>query len=146
MALKSNMKQFLAETNKAIEKELEKQKSEGKKIILEAHQSVINLSPIDTSYFRANHFLTVNSPTDKTLLKDSEIVKQKGFYKNVVADLVAGTQSTVLKLNLFKVNTIYIQNNLKYADFLEGGGSKQNSAMYGKTEQIVKRLLNQKIK
>lgn len=146
MAMTSNIKDFLRDTNKKIEKELEKQQSEGKKIIIEAHQSVINLSPYDTSYFKANHFLSVNRPIKKTLLKSDEVVKQKGFYESTVNDLISGTESTVLGLNLFKVNTIYIQNNLDYADRLEAGWSSQSSAMYGKTEQKIKRLLNQRIK
>ena len=140
------MNQFLKETQKAIDKELEKQQSEGKKIIIQAHQSVVNKSPWNTSYFRANHFLTVNSPTDKTLLRPDEISTQRGFYNSATGDLLNGTKSAVLKLDLFKVNTIYIQNNLDYADRLEAGWSTQNSAMYGQTEVIVKRLLNQRIK
>ena len=149
MALKSNFNQFFKETQKAIEKELEKQQSEGKKIVLEAHQLIIKFSPVSTGYFRANNFLTVNQPTPKTLLSEDEISDVKNFYSGAANELVAGVQDRVGGLNLFKTNKIFIQNNLKYADALESGHSKLatgTAAIYGRTEQIIKGRLDKKIK
>ena len=134
MAFKSNMKSFLEQTNKAIAKELEKQKSEGKKIVITAYDAIVNLSPVDTSLFRTSNIITYNS-IDDTIIKD-----------------VNNARETANKAQVggFKFNNgdvIRIINNSVYGDRLEAGHSKQApSGIFGVTEQRVKRLLNKKIK
>ena len=128
------MNQFLKETQKQIDKELDKQKSAAKKILITAYDSIVNGSAVDTGLFRTSHIISLNKFNDTvpTVKNDSQIAISRA------------------SLGAFKFNDgdfFVIQNNLAYAEALEGGSSKQQApALYGKTEVIVKRLLNQRIK
>lgn len=134
MALRSNIKQFLEQTNKAIEKELEKQESEGKKIVITAYDAIVNGSAIDTGLFRTSHIISYNK-------LNSEIPTNPD---------VGRISTSKLSVGAFKFNNgdfIAIQSNLSYSEALEGGSSKQQPpALYGRTREQVKRLLNQRIK
>ena len=52
----SNINQFLADTNKEIEKMQKEQVSIAKQIVLTAYNAITEASPVDTSLFKHNHF------------------------------------------------------------------------------------------
>lgn len=127
----SNINEFIKETNKEIEKLQAKQVSEAKNIVLGAYNTLVEFSPVDKGQFRNNHFLTVNSTTQETT-EETNLTKKTS------------------DLNSCKFNSgdsIYIQNNLKYADALEAGHSEQAPAgVYGVTERKIEKQLAKDIK
>ena len=128
----SNIDQFLKDTNKKIAELQKKQVSYGKQVILTAYNSITELSPVDTSLFKHNHFITVNSTTEKTT---DEVDR------NVISD----SKSTISNLKFKNNDNIYIQNNLAYADALEAGHSSQAAAgVYGVTERRMEKFLAKK--
>ena len=134
MALKSNINQFLKETKKAIDKELEKQQSAAKKVIITAYDSIVNISPVDKGLFRTSNIITYNR-VDDTIFKD------------VNQSRLSASKAIVGAVKFNNGDTITIQNNLLYGPKIEAGHSKQApSGVYGVTEQRVKGLLNLKIK
>ncbi len=142
MALKHNMTSFMRETEREIKKELAKQESKAKTIVLTAHDMIINASPVDTGYFRANNFLTVDKTTDLTLADG------KDNYFAEVDKAVSEANRKIKNLKFHKISSITIQNNVVYGDKLESGHHSKQAprGVYGVTEQRIKPLLNQKIK
>lgn len=130
--MSSNIAQFIKETNAEIKKLQEKQVSEAKKIVLGAYSEILHLSPVDTSLFKHNHIITVNTKTSKT--KD-------------VSDNIAKNNAIVNSANFKHNDTITIQNNLTYADALEAGHSKQAPAgVYGIAEERVRKVISKRTK
>lgn len=131
--LKHNMQQFLKETNQAIEKELQKQQSTSKKIILEAYSMITIGSAVNTGLFRTSHIISYNS-VDDTIPENADIGR---------------LSYNASKVTGFKFNNgdrVYIQNNLKYAEKLEQGSSQQQPAgLYLRTEETIRRLLDQRL-
>lgn len=128
----SNINEFMRETNAEIEKLQKKQVSEAKQIVLGAYSGVLDKSPVDTSLFKHNHIITVNSKTNKTK-DESNNINENG---------------NIINTAKFAHNdTLTIQNNLEYADALEAGHSSQASAgVYGVTEALVKKVISKRIK
>lgn len=125
----SNINQFLADTNKEIEKMQKKQVATAKQIVLTAYNAITEASPVDTSLFKHNHFITVNSTTNKTT-------------ETVDASVIGESKSEISNLKFKNNDSIYIQNNLSYADALEAGHSSQASAgVYGVTERKIEKLI-----
>ena len=132
--LTSNINQFMKDTEKAIKNEREKQESKAKEIIITAYDLIVNGSAVDTGLFKNSHIINYNTTNENiptTINPASPLINK------------ATVGAFPFKDNDF----IVIQNNLKYADALEGGSSKQQPpALYGRTEQKIKSLLNQIIK
>lgn len=125
----SNIDQFLRETNKQIEELQKKQVSRAKEIVLVAYTAITEASPVDTSLFKHNHFITVNNTTNKTT-------------DTVDASVIPRSESTISALKFNNNDSIYIQNNLDYADALEAGHSSQAAAgVYGVVERRMEKLL-----
>ena len=128
----ADIDQFIKETNAEIKKLQDKQVSEAKKIVLTAYSMILDRSPVNTSLFKHNHFITVNSKTNATKEKD---------------DNTADNKIIITGARYKNGDTITIQNNLKYADRLEAGHSSQApSGVYGVTEQIIRRQIAKRIK
>lgn len=131
--MKSNIDQFLKETKAQIEKELEKQESEGKKVVLTAYNRIVNRSPVDKGLFRSSNVITKNSRDTKE-------------YENVDESRISDSQLDISKMKFRTGDQIIIQNNSVYGARLESGYSKQAPAgIYSVTEVEVKKLLNRKI-
>ena len=129
-----NINSFIAETNKEIKKLQDKQVKEAKQIVLGAYNQIIERSPVDTSLFKHNNFLTVNSKTNKTTDEPHK-------------EVLDGGKENIEKCKFKHGDTLTIQNNLMYGSRLESGHSKQAPAgVYGVTEQKVKRELAKRIK
>ncbi len=134
MALKHNMASFMKETEREIKKELAKQESKAKTIVLTAYDSIVRLSPKDTGLFRSSNLIAINKI-------DNRVLEGVDSSRNDIA------KHTIGNLKFRNGDTISIYNNSKYGNKLESGHSKQApSGMYGVTEQRLKPLLNQKIK
>ncbi|MDC5428154.1 HK97 gp10 family phage protein [Acinetobacter baumannii] len=80
-----------------------------KHIVMDAVQSLVNLSPVDTGAYRASHMVSIGSG-DYGVREPST---------NAVQD--AAIQAVKFKLG----SLIYIQNNQPYAERLENGWSDQ---------------------
>lgn len=129
MPLTSNIDQFLRETNREVEKLLEQQQSQGKKIVLQAYDSIINLSPVATGLFRTSNILTINTRDNQEYTRPNQ------------QRLVAG-EFLINATTLKNGDQIIIQNNLQYGPALEAGHSRQApQGIYGVTEQRIRRLL-----
>lgn len=129
----ADINQFIKETNAEIAKLQAKQIKEAKQVILTAYSKVVDFSPVDTGLFRNNHFVTVNSKTDETTENKRGTIKQ--------------SKEIIKRAKLMHNDTLTIQNNLKYADALEAGHSKQATAgVYGVTEELIRRHLAKRIK
>lgn len=134
MPFKSNINQFLKDTNKAIEKQLKKQQKVGKQIVLEAYSGVVRRSPVDSGLFKSSHIITLNKFTDE-IPKDVDRTRE------------IKEQAFIQGLRFSNGDKIVIQSNLLYSEKLESGHSKQAPAgIYAITEAQVKRFLNQRIK
>ncbi len=80
-----------------------------KKITMDAIQSLVVLSPVDTGAYRASHIVSIGSG-------DYGV---RGPETNAIQD--AAIQAIKFKLG----NLVYIQNNKAYAERLEDGWSDQ---------------------
>ena len=80
-----------------------------KKITMDAVQSLVNLTPVDTGAYRASHIVSIGSGDYG--IREPET--------NAVQD--AAIQAVKFKLG----NLVYIQNNKAYAERLEDGWSDQ---------------------
>ena len=151
MGVKSNINQFLKDTDKEIEKQLKKQERFGKSVILEALRSINNLSPVDTAYFKSNNFITYNGSQGRASKFFSDLfskkqVKEKGYYSSKAQKVLNTNRQTLVGKNLFNVKSVVIQNNTVYSSQIEGGRSKQAPrGVYGITEERIRSLLNAKI-
>ncbi|MCU7398290.1 HK97 gp10 family phage protein [Acinetobacter baumannii] len=93
-----------------------------KKITMDAVQSLVNLSPVDTGAYRASHIVSIGSG-------DYGV---RGPETNAVQD--AAIQVVKIKLG----NLVYIQNNQPYAERLENGWSDQApQGIYGLTFNFI---------
>lgn len=128
----SNIDEFTMDMNKEIKKLQEEQVSKAKQVVLGTYAQILDRSPVDTSLFKHNHIITVNSTTNETKDKSNNINKNNA------------------QINKAKFNngmTLTIQNNLAYADALEAGHSSQATAgVYGVTERLVQKELAKRIK
>lgn len=128
----SNISKFLSDTNAEIKKLQEKQVKEAKVIVLTAYSQILDLSPVDTSLFKHNHIITVNSKTSKT--KD-------------ISDNTSQNKSNINTAKFKHNDNITIQNNLKYGNALESGHSHQAPAgVYGITEERMRKVINKRTK
>ncbi|EXE36599.1 HK97 gp10 family phage protein [Acinetobacter baumannii] len=93
-----------------------------KKITMDAVQSLVNLTPVDTGAYRASHIVSIGSG-------DYGV---RGPETNAVQD--AAIQVVKIKLG----NLVYIQNNQPYAERLENGWSDQApQGIYGLTYNFI---------
>lgn len=144
--LKSNINQFLKETKKDIEKELEKQESQGRDIILEAYRNINRLSPASTGFFRANNLISINTKFNKTIIPEDEKSNQIGFYKPLANEIYEENRERLKKLKFKTAKTITIENSVSYAEALESGKSKiARNGIYGVTEERIRGLLSRKV-
>ena len=131
--LKSNIEQFIRETNKAIEKEQEKQKKQAKEIVVSAYSLILDGSKaVDTGLYKNSHFMEVNQNTTEeinpTTREQREQLAQENKTKQGVQDL---------KFN--NGDRIRIYNNVAYALHLEAlGTQRQEKGLYRRTEQRIK--------
>ena len=142
----SNISQFIADTNKEIKKLQDKQVREAKTIVLGAYNSILLRSPVDTGLFKNNNIITYNEKANSSNLQLS--LTKKGVERKVTLNDTKN-KNVVNKAKFKHGDTLTIQNNLVYADALEAGHSKQapkDPAIYGATEQIIRRQLAKRIK
>lgn len=144
--IKSNFDSFFTDFEKDIKRAEKDQEKEAKKIVLFSYSEITRLSPADTGYFRANHFITFDKTTKATLEGKTAKNNIKGHYDSVPDDLISTYNKELSTKDLHKVRKIYIQNNLPYAEALEFGHSQQApSGMYGITIEKTRNLLKRKI-
>ena len=132
----SNIDKFIAETNKEIKKLQDKQVSEAKKIVLGAYSMLVNGSAVDTGLYKSSHIISYNSK-DNTVPTDVDNAR------------INENKSVINKAKFNNNDTITIQNRLLYADRLEASpqhSKQQEPALYGRTEQLTKRLIAKRIK
>ncbi|MCG9273252.1 HK97 gp10 family phage protein [Acinetobacter baumannii] len=93
-----------------------------KKITMDAVQSLVVSSPVDTGAYRASHIVSIGSG-------DYGV---RGPETNPIQD--AAIQAVKIKLG----NLVYIQNNQPYAERLENGWSDQApQGIYGLTYNFI---------
>lgn len=83
-----------------------------KTISLDAFGMLIRMSPVDTGAFRGNHRLTIGQASDSYDTSSTGTTNQ------------TEAQARIAALNV-PFTTVYIQNNLPYANRLENGWSQQ---------------------
>jgi len=106
-----------AESVTEFSKKTEKKIRQGHQLaIISLFSSVILRSPVDTGRFRANWIITADQPSKDTRM---EFDKSGSYVINTVVKFMEDN----------KASTIYLANNLPYAERLENGWSQQ--APYG---------------
>lgn len=111
------MTTFALDISKAIEKAKGQAELVVRKISIDLFSSVIQKSPVDTGRFRANWNVSLNAPDEST----SEETDPTGLNStNRVVSVVASYK--------LADQSIYLTNNLQYANRLENGWSKQAPA------------------
>lgn len=140
--IKSNFDSFFKDFNKEVEKHEKEQELEAKKIVINAYTNIVRLSPVDKSFFKANHFLSFNTKFTENL-EGGEPTKED--YRSETNIRLDETLADIKSANLRKIKKIYIQNNLPYARALEDGHSTQApKGMYRITEERTRKLLKKK--
>ena len=139
----SNINQFLADTNKEIEKMQKKQVAYGIQAITTAHSDLVNTSPKDTGLYMHNHLISENSPSSKTITKTGDSKDE----------LISSKQAQIKDLKFKHGDTIYIQNHLKYAGptddpkyktIEEGHSTYALEGVYGPVERRMEKFLAKK--
>jgi len=115
--IKSNFDSFFKGFNSTIKEIEEQQNKDAIRIVLYAHNRVLSLSPVDTGRYRASNAISINTVTSWYASEG----KSSGEYTSI-----ADSESNKLSgINVKKTKTIFIQNNLKYAEAIENGHSQQ---------------------
>jgi hypothetical protein len=96
-----------------------------KTITLDAFGMIIRMSPVDTGAFRGNNRVSIGRPDNSyDVTKTSQANKAEG-------------EQAIASISV-PYTTVYIQNNLPYADRLENGSSMQAPAgLYGITYNSI---------
>jgi hypothetical protein len=108
------MTTFALNLAKQIEAAKEQAELVAKKIAIELFSRVIEKSPVDTGRFRANWNCSISSPD----LSTSESTDPSG------SGAISKATSTVVSYTL-NDQSVFLTNNLPYAERLENGWSKQ---------------------
>ena len=108
------MTTFALNLAKQIEAAKDQAELVAKKITIELFSRVIEKSPVDTGRFRANWNCSIGSPD----LSTSESTDPSG------SGAISKVTSTVVSYTL-NDQSVFLTNNLPYADRLENGWSKQ---------------------
>ena len=108
------MTTFALNLAKQIEAAKDKAELVAKKLTIELFSRVIEKSPVDTGRFRANWNCSIGSPD----LSTSESTDPSG------RSAISKATSTVVSYTL-NDQSVFLTNNLPYADRLENGWSKQ---------------------
>lgn len=140
--IKSNFNSFKKDLEKEIKRQKEEQKQGFKAMVFFTYNNVVKLSPVDTGFFRSNNLISKTSPTSATL--------PEGVIESESQTISEGKASIELT-NVKNGTSIFIQNNLPYADRLEAGFSKKAPVgIYGiaeeKTRRAISKFQNQVIK
>jgi|GEM_PF-5906142 len=117
--IKSNFKSFQAKLNKNINDKIKKRDDFVKGVIVSSYNQIVESSPVDTGFYKANHFIDINNPNFRT---EDDLVPNKYDLKSV---------------NLAKTSSIFVHTSVAYAGELEEGKSKQNSKMYHKAKKLA---------
>ena len=108
------MTTFALNLAKQIEAAKEQSELVAKKIMIELFNRVIQKSPVDTGRFRANWNCSIGSPD----LSTSQAIDPSG------SGAISKATSTVVSYTL-NGQSVFLTNNLPYADRLENGWSDQ---------------------
>jgi len=142
----SNIAQFVAETNREIAKLQKKQVSTAKEIIIGAWADIVEESPKDTGLFRHSNFITKNFKYKKEIKPP----KSEDDRKALAREHEDKQESQKAKIEISRLkhgDVITIQNNLSYADRIEGGHSKIQApfGVYGIVEEKVRKEIGRTI-
>ena len=110
----SNFDSFFKEFTKEKERQLEVQKASFKEIVFTTFTIVNQGSPVLSGYFRANNFLSEKNTTNKI-----------GDENNINQDNLIDGKRIIDNAKIKHGDSMFIQNNLPYAEKLENGGSNQ---------------------
>ena len=145
MSLSTNIGDFMKSLDKEIEAKIDKRDRLAKSIITNTLSNIIQSSPTDTSYWKANHFISEDSPDFRTVEGDIPSKDNPEAYESQVAKTFGDGVSKVRGIKLKNGKRIIIHNSLKYSQALEDGHSSQNSKMYWKAEQLAKDMIKRGI-
>lgn len=97
---------------------------------------VVHESPRDTGTYANNHHVSFNSPDARYVIAD------RGNQAQVIQAFDGDQRAKVINYQN-PLTTIFIQNNLPYAEYLEHGTDKMAAQnIYSKSLQIVKAEYN----
>ncbi|MEA2018489.1 MAG: hypothetical protein U9N59_08575 [Campylobacterota bacterium] len=123
--IKSNFKSFQTKLNKNINAKIKKRDDFVKGVIVSSYNQIVEGSPVDTGFYKANHFIDINNPNFRT----KEDLTPNKYDLNGV--------------DLAKTSSIFVHTSVVYANELEEGHSKQNSKMYYKARKSASIKLKQ---
>ena len=136
MSLKSNFISFRKAISKTFREKIEKRDNFVKGVIVSAYADIIQTSPVDTGYFRANNMLEIGKATFSTIPK----VDGKD-YKSESESNINSANSDIKNVDFNKNGLISISNALPYAERLEDGYSRQSEQMFQRALVKAKRKL-----
>lgn len=133
MPLTSNFNEFFAEFQAELNEQQEEQKTTFREIVFTAFTTINQMSPVASGYFRANNFVSINAPSNEV-----------GNENNINRSNESQGQAEILNARVQNGTSIFIQNNVPYAERLEMGHSQQAPmGIYGisleRTQQAVNR-------
>jgi len=135
--IKSNINQFIKETNEAIKKEQEKQRKKAKELVVGAYGLIIDgTTAVDTGLMKNSNFIEVNTNTAEVI--DPQTRQQR--------EQLARENKTKQKVPIIKFENgdrIRIFNNVKYALIIESlGTQRQERGLYRRVEQKIRNEIN----
>ena len=107
---------------------------EVRSVVFQAYREILMGSPVDTGRFRSNWFVSAGSPETKTI---EGTPKTNGAPPSV--DETTEGQDQIKQLGV--EDSIYITNNLPYAQKLENGHSQKNKGFVAAAESNLRNRL-----
>lgn len=137
--IESNFSSFVKEFTDELDSSWVEIKNNGKEIAYEALRLVQVGSPKDKGRFQASHVLTINHTDESEEAVDG---LSEGEYANIMNTSLQDGLDKLISHGIEDGDTIYIQNNLSYAEAIEEGHSQQApSGLYSVTMEYMRRRL-----
>ena len=129
--ISSNFGAFYSDFIGNIKKSEKEQQHEAIRIVLYAHNHLISISPRNTGRYVASHVISFDTTSSKKA--------PDGLSPSQYEALALKESAYLAGTNIKDKKTIFIQNNLEYAEALEDGSSKQAATgIYSVVESNVK--------
>jgi len=131
MKNKKVWKQFAKQNAKIM---ADKKVSQVRSVVFQAYREILMGSPVDTGRFRSNWMVSAGQPSTKTVQGSP---KKEGQPPSV--DETQDAQVQIKELG--NEDSIYISNNLPYAQKLENGHSQKNRGFVAAAEANLRNRL-----
>ena len=135
-------KRFLDEVQDRVEEFSELKRNQVRAVTFQAFREIMFGSPVDTGRFRSNWMISFGTSTDLTITDENQIYRANSKDDPPDPQQINDGLTTINQLGTDKgKGTMFITNNLPYAERLESGHSAQNEGFVeAATENLRSRL------